>query len=636
VAERDEPAFAELVRRHGPMVLGVCQRITRQQQDAEDAFQATFLILARKAGRVARPEVLANWLYGVAYRVARKARRTAARRRAREGQVAVMPDTGVLPAESTSDLAAFLDAELAALPERFRAAIVLCDLYELSHAAAAERLGIPKGTLSNRLSAGRKKLAARLARRGITLPAVGLGVALGGVTPTLAARTVTLALGGVASAAVQQLTLSGGTSMKAIGWTAAACAAIGLAAGVVSALPGDEPAKPAPAAKVEVKVPDKGTVASRPHMLRRVELRNAVAANLTWSHDGKLLALGIADESAMQQYIRVYDTAALTPLAIVQTKSWRVIGFYRDQPVLVMYHRGEGQINVESKLEFWRIPEPGKAFASLDTPTKVTLLDPADGTPFALIPGDQSVLCVAERNVRGASDRSSQVRFTFRIIDLGTGRLVQEVLQLQCSGSLTYCVSPDGKNLFLGIFDGEKGTGRLECWATDTGKRSWKKEIAEIASGKQLPKLLQMPITVSPDGKLIAAIVPRKSPPEASDTVLSEFRLFDAATGAEGTRLEGQPTSFSNAISFSNAGRMLINGSTLSTSPHNWELAIWDTKSGKILKSWPGNANAQFSPSRPVVAILEYTHGYEGNKQISISILGLWDVSPLLKAAPAK
>jgi RNA polymerase sigma factor (sigma-70 family) len=143
-AGRDAEAFRELVRRHGPLVLGVCRRVAGHAQDAEDAFQAVFLILAYKAAVVRRPEVLGNWIYGVAVRVARRAKRSAARRRKREVQVRIMPDPPGPESDARADLAPALDAELAALPAWYRDAVLLCDLQGLSRAEVAERLGIPE------------------------------------------------------------------------------------------------------------------------------------------------------------------------------------------------------------------------------------------------------------------------------------------------------------------------------------------------------------------------------------------------------------------------------------------------------------------------------------------------------------
>jgi RNA polymerase sigma factor (sigma-70 family) len=169
-SRRDDAAFTALVRRHGPMVMGVCLRALRHRQDAEDAFQATFLVLARKAVSIGNPALLANWLYGVAYNAARKARAVAARRRARERQVAVVPEP-VAPGPAPCDgLAQLLDEELRRLPEKYRVAVVLCDLEGLSHKEAARRLRCLQGTLSGRLSRARSMLAKRLARHGL-LPA---------------------------------------------------------------------------------------------------------------------------------------------------------------------------------------------------------------------------------------------------------------------------------------------------------------------------------------------------------------------------------------------------------------------------------------------------------------------------------
>jgi RNA polymerase sigma factor (sigma-70 family) len=165
---RDDAAFAALVRRHGPMVFGVCRRVLRDSHEAEEAFQVTFLVLVRKAGGLRQPGRLASWLYGVANRVARKSRVTAARRGKHE-RAAAEPSAGVPPAEVDSDLRAVLDEEMVALPEKYRAPLVLCYLEGLTNEAAAERLGWPAGSMSYRLARGRELLRKRLVRRGVCL-----------------------------------------------------------------------------------------------------------------------------------------------------------------------------------------------------------------------------------------------------------------------------------------------------------------------------------------------------------------------------------------------------------------------------------------------------------------------------------
>jgi RNA polymerase sigma factor (sigma-70 family) len=191
VADRDEAAFAALVRRHGPMVLGVCRRLVRHAQDAEDCFQAAFLVLAQRAGSVRKRESLASWLYGVAYRVALDAAAAIARRRSRERQVGQMPQPGVAPAEP-QDWRPLLDQELTGLPEKYRAAVVLCDLEGQPRKEAARLLGVPEGTLSSRLAQGRALLAGRLSRRGVALSGGALAAALagGGATAAVPARLV--------------------------------------------------------------------------------------------------------------------------------------------------------------------------------------------------------------------------------------------------------------------------------------------------------------------------------------------------------------------------------------------------------------------------------------------------------------
>ncbi|HYH67400.1 MAG TPA: sigma-70 family RNA polymerase sigma factor [Urbifossiella sp.] len=191
----DPDAFAELVRRLGPMVLGVCRRVTGDRHLADDAFQAAFLVLVRRAAHLRRPDEVRGWVYGVAVRVAREARNVSARRRAREVPVPVLPDR-VAEASQPPDADALraLDEEVAALPEHLRAAVVLCELDGVSRRDAAGRLGVPEGTVSSRLAKGRKLLADRLRKRGVV--AVGLAaLAQAAVPARLAAATSALATG---------------------------------------------------------------------------------------------------------------------------------------------------------------------------------------------------------------------------------------------------------------------------------------------------------------------------------------------------------------------------------------------------------------------------------------------------------
>jgi RNA polymerase sigma factor (sigma-70 family) len=161
VAGGDEAAFALLLRRHGQMVLGVCRRVLRHAQDAEDAFQATFFVLARRAASVRKREALGSWLYSVAYRTAQGARRMRARRWAAERQVGELPHPQVEPVE-VEDWRPLLDRELSRLPEKYRAPLVLCELEGRSRKEVARELRLPEGTLSSRLAMARRLLAKRL------------------------------------------------------------------------------------------------------------------------------------------------------------------------------------------------------------------------------------------------------------------------------------------------------------------------------------------------------------------------------------------------------------------------------------------------------------------------------------------
>ncbi len=220
VGERDEVAFEAIVSRHGPMVLGICRRLLDDPHDVEDAFQATFLILVKKARVLRDRDLLASWLYGVALRVATRSRRNRTRRRMRErtdidNDVMTPADDG-----DRREIWSEIDAEVARLPAKFRTPIVLCYFEGLTHDQAAERMSCPVGTVRSRMTKGRELLRSRLTRRGLaptpTLLAVG---PISGIAPAVPPALLFKTIAAATSVGAGQSLVAGLVSTSAIALT---------------------------------------------------------------------------------------------------------------------------------------------------------------------------------------------------------------------------------------------------------------------------------------------------------------------------------------------------------------------------------------------------------------------------------
>jgi RNA polymerase sigma factor (sigma-70 family) len=241
VMHRDEAAFEAIVARHGPMVLGVCRRVLDDPEDIEDAFQATFLVLVRKAGSLRNRDLLANWLYGVAHRVAVRARANTYRRRLRERPGC---EEAAMAGESRDDLAelrAVLDDEMSHLPDRLRAVVVLCDLEGVPQEDVARQLGCPVGTIKSRLSRARARLRGRLVRRGIAPSCLPAGTLIApetasvAVPAALSAATIRAGLGFAAGAAISApIAALVGDVVRSMTMTKVYVAATGLLASILA------------------------------------------------------------------------------------------------------------------------------------------------------------------------------------------------------------------------------------------------------------------------------------------------------------------------------------------------------------------------------------------------------------------
>jgi RNA polymerase sigma factor (sigma-70 family) len=566
----DQAAFAALVRRHGSLVLGVCRRLLGEAE-ADDAFQATFLLLARKAAAVGRGGSAAPWLHGAALRVARNARRSAERRRRREGRAARANRTpaaaGPPAALAWQDVRRALDEELGRLPGPQRSALVLCYLEGLTRDEAAARLGWALGTLKRRLEEGRRSLRERLLRRGVG--PLGLAAALtpSGLTAAvpsgLAASAVRVATGGSAPAAVAVLAgpaLRPGQRAALLGLallTAGAVVGGGVARPaasesadpppVVAAAPAGEPDRPGD------PLPD-GAVARMGTLTLR---HGEYVRTLQFTADGRRVF------SAGPRSMRLWDTA-----------TGREVGGLDDpEPngeFLAAALGPDGRTAVTVTTAGWTAGE--ETCQEWDVPTrqvrrqfslKRQLLSNAfDRAEFFFSPGGRT-LAIRE------GDRS------VRLYDVASGKERHRLAGDWRASAVAF--SADGRAVVTG--DEKRG---LCAWDVDSGR-----ELCRFGGGGQPVHAL----AVSPDGKWLASVgmtVGRRGD-MATYNPAGAVRLWDFATGAEARTIEMTTAPGGVAgVAFSPDGQSLI--------ASGWVLdpfvGVWDVATGRKVRDLPRHVSA--------------------------------------------
>jgi RNA polymerase sigma factor (sigma-70 family) len=537
VRRRDEAALAALVKRHGPLVWGVCRRLLRSHHDAEDAFQATFLVLVRKAAAVRDREAVANWLYGVAYQTAVRVRAAVAKRQRREGQVKDMPEPLAREASLWDDLQALLDLELSRLPDKYRVLVVLCDLEGKTRKQVACQLGCPEGTVAGRLARARALLARRLARHGLAVAGGALagllahGAASAGVPASVLASTIQTiclfaageAASGLIPARVAALTegvlktmlltnLKVGTFLALV---AALVAVSGLLEGTGAAKPvatGQAVQRPA---RAEPGAPqgNKGKKANpRPTVLKA----DAPVYRLAWGPDGKVIA------SASVAYH-------------AKAKAYK------------------------STLKLWDV-EKREVRISLGEEDKVRV----ESVAFS---PDGKVVAIAAAPRKGSRE--------VRLIDPQTGLLTKTIELRGTVRRVTF--APDGKTLAVGGQDIPQvltGPFRRTVQLWDLAKGKEVKEFAEELKVDDITKTGQLDglrdLAYSPDGKLLAAA-----------DIDFRVRLLDVQTGKVRQALAGH-TELVLALAFSPDGKTLVSGGADET------VRVWDVQTGKELRTLDG------------------------------------------------
>ncbi len=364
----DREAFEDLVRRHGPLVLEVCLRTTRHRQDAEDAFQATFITLARKAELIRDPMLLGNWLHGVALRIALRAKRGAGRRRMREVQAVNVPEPAATAATPPFEHGAAIHEEIERLPEAMRDAVLLCELRGVSRSEAAAVLHIPEGTLSSRLAAGRKNLAERLARRGI-VPGAAL-VSLAVVPESLIAATSRIAAGVAIPANIERL-MRGGFSMRKV-----LIGVLGFSLSVAAAVyagRSEEESEVVKALPIVDKLKDDAKPEEKLEAVMRPQLRTTLdidhhANQLIWSPDGKWFVVGVGGPDQRDRIVFVgQETPARGEMALVPSQ--RLVGITPDSKHVITDLRESGLLSGRHAMRLWNLlgdrggPMSGPPFA---------------------------------------------------------------------------------------------------------------------------------------------------------------------------------------------------------------------------------------------------------------------------------
>jgi RNA polymerase sigma factor (sigma-70 family) len=572
VARHDQSAFAQLLQRHGPLVWGICRRVLHNADDADDAFQATFLILARKA-RLVRTSV-AGWLCRVAYRVAANVKSNSAQRRLLEKQAAAMSKGSVLP-DGASDagwkeLRPVLDEELDRLPEKYRLPIVLCYMQRKTNDEAAEELGWTRGTIAGRLSRARDLLRARLTRRGVVLSGAVLAMlvskqaATAAVPATLLQTTAqvttvvvasNVAAAGLVSAPVAALADAG---VKALGMVklkiATALVAASVALGGVAAT---AYYLQAPAASVQQNPPaslaayQEVVLAAAFSPTSRLAATGGLQSTVTvWDlasgqeritfgkHDNSVTSVSFSPDGATlataswDDHLRVWDPAT------------------GRQKGSVYAHRGGADAVVFSPDGLTLAScggdhggEQGGVHPELSGPGEVKLWDAATLRLKATLTGHVKWIHSLAFTPDGKTLASGSEDGTVRLWDVAGSR-TRLTLRGHRSGIRCVAISPDGAMLASSSRD-----GTVKLWDMDSGleKRTLRADFTQVWS-----------VAFSPDGRTLVS---------AGDDML--VKLWDVPSGRKKATLAGH-TGWIMSVAFS------PDGQTLLTAGSDRGVKLWD------------------------------------------------------------
>jgi RNA polymerase sigma factor (sigma-70 family) len=534
-ARREEAAFATLVQRHGGRVWSVCQHLLHQEQDAEDAFQATFLVLARRAGSIRKTEAVGSFLHGVAYRIARRAKQSARRRQVRERQAAGQPQSQPPADLAWRELQAALDEEVGRLPEKYRGPFVLCCLEGKSREEAARELGCKEGTVSSRIARARRLLQRRLAGRGVTLSAALCAGVLwkqsaGAAVPAMLTWNTIRAAAGSAGSASAMATVWAEAVLRVMGsarWPIGGAWIVGLSLLAVAAGVGSRPAAIAPAEFA----PNEGPVATAtpprmdlhgdplpPGALARLGTvrQRAPDSHLAVTADGKEV-VAVGDDLIVRRFDA--RTGALrTVRQLPRTKLFRFQTWLSPRGTFVLTAEIRG---CDYHWNLWDL-EAGKLRQTFPLSGHFRC-----GVAFS---ADERRLAVAESFSGGDTHR-------VLVWDLETSKsrvLWSEKKNIsQVSFDPVVALSPDGKRLVACHLDQV-----LRCWDMDSSKLLWQSEkktwsplllfsadgqsvvtpsgigmngidIRDAATGKLLegkqppPREALYPIGFSPDGRFL-------------------------------------------------------------------------------------------------------------------------------------
>jgi RNA polymerase sigma factor (sigma-70 family) len=592
---REETAFALLVQRHGPMVLGVCRRLLGDAHAAEDAFQATFLILVRKAASIRKRSSVASWLYGVARRVAVKARLKTARDHVLERQSFAMRHSDGSDQWTSNELRSVLDEELEQLPEKYRSPLVLCALQGKTHDQAARELGCPRRSLSSRLARAQELLRARFTRRGFTVSAVALTAMLGEKATAAVPALLTIATVRAAmlkpteaiSANVAALTEEGIKAMSAS--KAKAGLALVLLATALTAFghqlvaTDEQPAKDAkpPATKPVAEGPKSkldlhGDPLPPGAIMRLGTLeRRAVDAKLAMSADGKSI-IGVR----AGKYVHVWDAATgklREKRELIASDAWRQFWLSDD---------GRWLANADhDSLTVWDLQSGKKAH-------QLTIKGSGYIMP-ARFSADGKMIAAVSRQTR-------HFVHAWKLAD-GKEVFTKEIRDTAASSGVL-AFSPDGKRLLASFTSDKEG---MHCWDIATGNELWQEKefgpqsmiftpdgnilstqdryhVVDIATGKPLPLGKVPPLTwdmrpkLTPDGRMLLI--------STNDEVI----VWDMVNGKEIRTLKGDRRKVRRLTQF--GGDFLVAPDGKSIVTKNGELQCWNLATGQPL--WADNYDA--------------------------------------------